>query len=160
MSCTAHSRFFGVKERALCIPHHALCFMSLRTDVSPISIITEYLEVQPVVSLVCMQMRRNTKGTKQGMLFKVVKPAVGPSAEDLRMHSGTHRKVMVLQWFFRRLCGSMRNHQLLKNPFFHFGTLKNYLRNWFFKEPWFEWYVEPKMVPSRTMFWRFFETPL
>jgi len=43
--------------------------------------------------------------------------------------------------------------------------LKNYLRKWFFKEPWFErFFAEPEMVPYRTIFegslrqlYRFFE---
>jgi len=40
-----------------------------------------------------------------------------------------------------------------EEPLFFFwgifiGTLKNYLRKWFFKEPWFErFFVEPEMVP-------------
>ncbi|TNN22531.1 hypothetical protein EYF80_067355 [Liparis tanakae] len=30
----------------------------------------------------------------------------------------THRTIMVLKWFFRRLCGSTKKHHLLKNLFF------------------------------------------
>jgi len=36
---------------------------------------------------------------------------------------------------------------LFKEPFYE-SSLKNYLRKWFFQEPWFErFFVEPKMVP-------------
>jgi len=39
------------------------------------------------------------------------------------------------------------------------GSLKNSLRKWF-REPWFErFFVEAEMVPQRTFFLRFFETP-
>jgi len=53
---------------------------------------------------------------------------------------GAHREIMVLKWFFKRCCGSTKNHHLLKNLFE--GSLRNYLRKWFFKEPWVERFFE------------------
>jgi len=73
--------------------------------------------------------------------------------QEKRSHvKHTRRKIMVLKWFFKRLCGSTKNHHLLKNHVFIWGAiigyLKNSLRKWFFKEPWFErFFVEPEMVP-------------
>jgi len=71
--------------------------------------------------------------------------------------TSSHRKVMVLRRFFKRFCGSTKNHHLLKNHFLVSGTiicsLKNSLRIWFFKEQWFEiFFVEPEMVSQRTIF--------
>jgi len=59
---------------------------------------------------------------------------------------------MVLKWFFKRLCGSTKNHHRLKNHSLisgtNIGSLKNSLRKWFFEEPWFErFFMESEKVP-------------
>jgi len=56
------------------------------------------------------------------------------------------------KWFFKRICGSTKDHHLLKNHLVIWGTfigsLKNYLRKWLSQEPWFErFFVEPEMMP-------------
>jgi len=71
--------------------------------------------------------------------------------------------IKVLKGFFKRLCGSMKNHHLLENHFGNgalknqivrvlwdtfIGSMKNSLRKWFFREPWFKrLFVEPDMGP-------------
>jgi len=49
-------------------------------------------------------------------------------------------EIRALKWFFKRLCGSTKNHQVGN----FIGSLKNSLRKWFFKEPWFERFSETR----------------
>jgi len=67
---------------------------------------------------------------------------LGSNNTSLWAGNTSHRRVMVLKWFFKRGCGSTKNHHLLKKRFFvggtFIGSLKNSLRIWFFEEHWFE----------------------
>jgi len=51
----------------------------------------------------------------------------------------THRTIQVFKWFFKRLCGSTKNHHRLNNILFvwdtFIGSLKNSLRKCFWKNP-------------------------
>jgi len=81
---------------------------------------------------------------------------VGPrwrkEAELLVGRVATRRKVRVLKWFFKRFVVLRRIITYWRTFFFirdtFQGSLKNSLRKWFLKEPWFEkLFVEAEMVP-------------
>jgi len=57
---------------------------------------------------------------------------------------------MVLKSFFKKLCERITYWRTFLSFDTVIGSLKNYLRKWFVKEPWFERiFVEPEMVPQR-----------
>jgi len=65
------------------------------------------------------------------------------------------------RWDQWKLEHRFSHRDLTEKLCYFLGSLKNSLRKWFFKEPWFErFFVEPYMAPYIKKCWRFFETPL
>jgi len=97
---------------------------------------SSWLEVQPVDP---------RDDNRASMWRDLRKRSHNPPCSNTGLNDGfmdhTHGKTEVLKWFSKRLCGSTKNHHT-GEPFVVWGTfigsLKNSLRTWFFREPWFK----------------------